>query len=66
MLFIEGATGIELFIRAEGLTPRRSRRGMLIVRVNAAFSRGKDWRGPPVDFRTSVYKNRPRVFTKTR
>ena len=29
MLFIEGATGIELFI----------------VRVNAAFSRGKDWRG---------------------
>ena len=50
MLFIEGATGIELFI----------------VRVNAAFSRGKDWRGPLVDFRTSVYKNRPRVFTKTR
>ena len=26
MLFIEGATGIELFIRAEGLIPRRSRR----------------------------------------
>ena len=32
--------------------------------MNFEFSRGKDCRGRPVDFRTSVYKNRLRVFTK--
>ena len=32
--------------------------------MNFEFSRGKDCRGRPVDFRTSVYKNRLRVLQK--
>lgn len=32
--------------------------------MNFDFSRGKDCRGRPVDFRTSVYKNRLRVLQK--
>ena len=32
--------------------------------MNFEFSRGKDCSGRPVDFRTSVYKNRLRVLQK--